>query len=322
MGTILVTRKIPRVGLDLLKAAGHRVRLWPKSAVMPRAALLKAAKGADAVLSLLTDAIDDAFFDAAGAQLKVVANYAVGYDNFDLAAFKKRGVKAANTPGVLNGAVAEHAFALMLACAKRITEADRFVRAGKYKGWEPELLLGTELAGKTIGILGLGRIGAGVARRAARGMSMNVLYHDVKRNEAFEKEEGAAYATVDELLAKSDVVSIHVPLLPSTRHLIDAKRLRMMRRGAILINTSRGPVVDEKALVAALKAKRIAAAGLDVYENEPKLAPGLAKLPNAVLTPHTASATIETRDAMARLAAQAIIDVLAGKTPPNLIPLP
>lgn len=322
MAKILVTRKIPKVGLDVLKGAGHQVRVWPKSSVMPRAALLKAAKGADAALSLLTDRIDDEFFAAAGPQLKVVANYAVGYDNFDLAAFRKRGVKAANTPGVLNGAVAEHAFALMMACAKRVVEADRFTRAGKYKGWEPELLLGTELSGKTIGILGLGRIGAGVARRAARGMDMKVLYYDVKRNESFEKEEGAAYATVEELLAKSDVVSVHVPLLPTTRHLIDARKLRLMRRGAILINTSRGPVVDEKALVAALKAKRIAAAGLDVYENEPKLAPGLAKLPNAVLTPHTASATFEARDAMAKLAAQAIVDVLAGKTPSNLIPLP
>lgn len=228
---------------------------------------------------------------------------------------------AANTPGVLNGAVAEHAIALMFAVAKRIPEADRFTRAGKYKGWEPELLLGTELSGKTLGILGLGRIGAGVAKRA-KAMEMKVLYYDVKRNEAFEKELGASFASVEDLLAGSDVVSIHVPLLPSTRRLIDAKKLRMMRKGAILINTSRGPVIDEKALVAALKARRIGGAGLDVYENEPRLAPGLAKLQNAVLTPHTASATVETRDQMSRLAAQAIIDALAGKTPSNLVPLP
>lgn len=321
MAKIFVTRKIPRAGLDLLKAAGHQVKLHAGSSAISRKGLLAGAKGAHAILSLLTDKIDAAVFAAAGPQLKIVANYAVGYDNFDLAAFKKAGVLAANTPGVLNGAVAEHAVALMFAAAKRIAEADRFTRAGKYKGWEPELLLGTELSGKTIGILGLGRIGAGVAKRA-KAMEMKVLYHDVKRNEAFEKEAGAAFATVEDLLKGSDVVSVHVPLLPSTRHLIDAKRLRLMRKGAILINTSRGPVIDEKALVAALKAKRIGAAGLDVYENEPKLAPGLAKLPNVVLTPHTASATVETRDRMAVLAAQAIIDALSGKTPANLVPLP
>ncbi len=321
MAKIFITRRIPKTGLDLLKAAGHQVKLHAGGGAISRKDLLAGAKGAHAILSLLTDKIDGAVFAAAGPQLKIVANYAVGYDNFDLAAFKKAGVLAANTPGVLNGAVAEHAVALMFAAAKRIVESDRFTRAGKYKGWEPELLLGTELSGKTIGILGLGRIGAGVAKRA-KAMEMKVLYYDVKRNEAFEKETGAAFATVEDLLKGSDVVSIHVPLLPSTRHLIDAKRLKLMRKGAILINTSRGPVVDEKALVAALKAKRIGGAGLDVYENEPKLAPGLAKLPNVVLTPHTASATVETRDRMAVLAAQAIIDALAGKTPTNLVPLP
>jgi lactate dehydrogenase-like 2-hydroxyacid dehydrogenase len=166
------------------------------------------------------------------------------------------------------------------------------------------------------------RVGADVARRAARGLDMKVLYYDVKRNEQFEKDLGATYATVEELLKTSDVVSIHVPLLPTTRHMIDAKKLKMMKKTAILVNTSRGPVIDEKALVAALKAKRLAAAGLDVYEFEPKLVAGLAKLPNVTLTPHTASATIETRDAMAKIAAQGIIDTLAGKAPSNLIPLP
>ncbi|WKZ28844.1 MAG: D-glycerate dehydrogenase [Patescibacteria group bacterium] len=322
MSTILVTRKIPKIGLTLLKEAGHKVKLYNKSTAMPRKAMLQAVKGCDAMLSLLTDKIDEEFFIAAGMQLKIVANYAVGYDNFDLKAFKKRGVLAANTPMVLNVAVAEHAIALIMAAAKRLAEADRFVRGGKYKGWEPELLLGTELAGKTLGVLGLGRIGADVARRAAKGLDMKVLYFDVKRNEAFEKELGATYATAEELLKNSDVVSVHVPLLPTTRHLIDAKKLKLMKKTAILVNTSRGPVIDEKALVAALKAKRIAAAGLDVFEFEPKLVPGLAKLPNVTLTPHTASATTEARDAMARIAAQGIIDVLAGKTPSNLVPLP
>lgn len=322
MSRVFVTRKIPKVGLDLLKAVGHSVTVWPKASAIPRKELLKGARGAAAILALLTDRIDGELLDAAGPQLKIVANLAVGYDNLDLAAFRRRKVLAANTPGVLTTAVIEHAFALILACAKRIVEADRFTRAGKYKGWEPELLLGAELAGKTLGVLGLGRIGAGLARRAARGLDMKVLYHDVKRNEAFEKEENAAYADAETILKTADVVSLHVPLLPETRHLIDARKLRMMKRTAILINTSRGPVVDEKALVAALKARRIMAAGLDVYEHEPRLAPGLAKLPNVVLTPHTASATVETREAMARLAVQAIVDVLAGKRPSNLIPMP
>lgn len=322
MATILVTRKIPKSGLDVLKKARHKIKLHNKSTIMPRKDLLKAAKGCDAVLSLLTDKIDEDFFAAAGAQLKIVANYAVGYDNFDLKAFKKRNVAATNTPNVLHGAVAEHAIALTLAAAKRVCEADRFTRAGKYKGWEPELLLGTELSGKTLGVLGLGRIGADVARRAAHGLDMKVLYYDVKRNEAFEKDLGATYATVDELLKASDVVSVHVPLLPTTRHMIDAKKLKLMKKTAILVNTSRGPVIDEKALVAALKTKRIAAAGLDVYEFEPKLVPGLSKLSNVTLTPHTASATTETRDAMSKIAAQGIVDLLSGKTPENLIPLP
>jgi glyoxylate reductase len=321
MAKILVTRKIPKVGLDLLKAAGHSLNVWTPDSAIPRAELLKRAKGAHGILSLLTDRIDDAVLQAAGGQLMIVANYAVGYDNLDMAALKKRGIQAANTPGTLDNAVAEHAIALMFAVAKRIPEADRFTRAGKYKGWAPELLLGTELSGKAIGILGLGRIGAGVAKRAL-AMGMRVLYYDVKRNEAFEKETGAAFVSVIDLLKGADVVSIHVPLLPATRHLIDAKKLRLMKKTAILVNTSRGPVIEERALVAALKAKRLGGAGLDVYENEPKLAPGLAALPNVVLTPHTASATVETRDRMAMLAAQAIVDVLAGKSPPNLIRTP
>lgn len=319
MAKILVTRRIPEAGLKLLKTAGLAVDLWKEDRVVPRAELLRRAKGKDALLTMLTDKVDARLLAAAGPGLKVVANFAVGYDNFDLTALKARGIAAANTPGVLNGAVSEHAFALMLAAAKRIPEADAFARKGKYKGWAPLLLLGTELKGKTLGILGTGRIGAGVARRAALGMEMKVIYNDIRRNEEIEKAFGARFASVEEVLREADVVSLHVPLTKETRHLIDAKRLRMMKRTAILINTARGPVIDEKALVAALKARRIAAAALDVYEHEPKLTPGLAKLPNVVLTPHTASATIETRDAMATSAAQAVIDVLAGKTPPNLI---
>jgi lactate dehydrogenase-like 2-hydroxyacid dehydrogenase len=322
MPKVFATHRIPGPGLKMLKDAGFRVSVHPDKRAPSRAQLLRSAKGCDALLTLLSDHIDDAVFDAAGPQLKVVANCTVGYDNFDLAAFKRRGVLTANTAGSSNEAVAEHAAALMFAVAKRLLEGDRLMRAGTYKGWDPDLLPGMQLSGKTLGVIGLGRIGSGLAHRAHHGLGMKVLYHDVVRNDAFEQAETATFVEIEELLKRSDVVSLHVPLLPSTRHLIGAKQLRMMRKTAILINTARGPVVDEKALVAALKARRIAGAGLDVYESEPKLAPGLAKLPNAVLTPHTASSTVETRAEMSRMAAQAIIDVLAGKTPTNLVPLP
>lgn len=322
MPKVFVTHRISGPGLGLLKAAGCRVIVHPGKRPPSRAQLLKGAKGCDALLTLLTDHIDDAVFDAAGPQLKIVANYTVGFDNFDLAAFKRRGVLAAFTAGSSNTAVAEHACMLMFAAAKRLLEGDRLMRAGKYRGWDPDLLPGIELSGKTLGIIGLGRIGSTLAHQTRHGLGMEVLYHDVVRNEAFEKTETAVFVGVDDLLRRSDVVSLHVPLLPSTRHLIDAKKLRLMKKTAILINTSRGPVIDEKALVAVLKSKRIAGAGLDVYEHEPKLAPGLAKLANVVLTPHVGSSTKEARAEMSRLAAQAIIDVLSGRNPPNLVPMP
>jgi glyoxylate reductase len=317
---VFVTRRIPDAGLALLrKDKNLSVKVFPHDRRITRKELLAGVRGCHAVLALLTERIDKEAMDAAGPQLKIVANYDVGYDNIDVAEAKKRGILIANTPGVLTDAVAEHALALLMAAGRRIPEADRFVRAGKYKAWEPMLLLGTQFSGKTVGVVGLGRIGSSLAEKCVLGMGMKVRYYDIRRDEAFEKKVGAVFGTVDEVLSGSDFVSIHVPLLPTTRHLIDAKAFRKMRKGAILVNTSRGPVVDEKALVAALKAKRIAGAALDVFEDEPKLAPGLAKLPNVVLTPHTASATFEARGDMAVLAAQAIIDVLAGKTPSNLV---
>lgn len=322
MYKIFATRRIPGPGLGMLKAAGWRVTVHPGAKPPSRAELLRRVKGCDALLTLLNDHIDDAVFEAAGPQLKIVANYTVGYDNFDLAAFKRRVILAANTAGSSNNAVAEHAAALMFAVAKRLCEGDALTRTGKYRGWDPDLLPGIELAGKTLGIIGLGRIGSGLAHIAHHGLGMKVDYHDVVRNEAFEETEQAAFTGLDELIEGSDVISLHVPLLPTTRHLIGAKQLRMMKKTAILINTARGPVIDEAALVAALKAKRIAGAGLDVYEHEPRLTAGLAKLPNVVLTPHTASSTFETRAEMSRMAAQAILDVFAGKTPKNLIRMP
>lgn len=321
MKKVFVTRRIPEAGLKLLKARKDlSLKIFTKDRVISRKELLAGVKGMDAVLSLLTDRIDGEVLDAAGKQLKIVSNYAVGTDNLDLPAFAKRGVKAANTPGVLTNAVAEHAIALMISIAKRIPESDRFTRAGKYKGWGPMMFLGTELQGKTLGVVGLGRIGKGVVDRAYKGLGMKIMYYDVKRDQQFEREEqGIEFATIEKILSNADFVSIHVPLLPSTHHLIDAKSLRKMKKTAYLINTSRGPIIDEKALVAALKRKTIAGAALDVFENEPNLAPGLAKLENVILTPHTASATMEARGEMARIAAQAVLDVLDGKTPPNLV---
>ncbi|MEK9152497.1 MAG: D-glycerate dehydrogenase [Patescibacteria group bacterium] len=320
MDRIFVTRKIPESGLKMLSSRkGVELDVYDKNRVIPRKDLLKRVKGCAAVLTLLTDKVDREFLDAAGPRLKVVSNMAVGFDNVDLAACKARGVTVANTPGVLTDAVAEHAFALMMAIARRVVESDRFLRAGKYKAWDPLLLLGAQLKGKTLGILGLGRIGAGVAERAANGMGMKILYNDVKRNEDFEKSVGAEYAAAEDIMRRADFVSIHVPLLPATRHLIDAAKLAMMKPTAYLINTSRGPIVDEKALVAALKKKQIAGAALDVFEFEPKLAPGLARLDNVIVTPHTASATFEARAAMSELAAQAILDVLDEKVPINIV---
>jgi len=274
----------------------------------------------DAVLTQLTEKIDEEVYDAAGPQAKIFANYAVGYDNIDIASAEKRGLMITNTPGVLTNTVAEHAFALMLAIAHRVAEGDRFTRAGKYVGWAPMLLLGNDISDKTIGIVGLGRIGSRVAYHAVKGFDAKVIYYDPNRNADFEKEYGAVYKEkLEDLLSEADFVSIHVPLMESTRHLINAERMAQMKPTAYLVNTSRGPIVDEKALVGALKNKVIKGAALDVFEEEPRLAPGLAELENVVLTPHLASATEETRAAMSRLAAENIIAALSGETPLNIV---
>ena len=313
MPKIFVTRQILESGINLLKGKDYEVEVSDFDGVLPREQLLGKIKGADAVLALLTDKINAEFFDAAGPQLKIVANYAVGYDNIDLPEAKKRGIIVTNTPDVLTESVAEHAIALMFALAHRIVESDQFMRDGKYAGWAPMLFLGNDMAGKTVGLVGLGRIGSTVAKRLKQGFDMKIMYFDVHRNEDLEKEYGLVYADLETVLRKADFVSIHVPLLPATRHLIGEAQLKMMKKGAYLINTSRGPIVDEKALVEVLKNGVIRGAGLDVYEEEPKMAPGLAELDNIVITPHTASATEETRGAMSELAAKNIIEVLEGR---------
>ena len=319
---IYITRKIPNRGAEMLHEKGYEVTVNPDSRVLTKTELIAAlrAKPYDAVLCLLTDKIDAEVLDAAGKQCKIFANYAVGFDNIDLKAAAERGIAVANTPGVLSDSVAEHAFALILAIAHRIAESDRFSRAGKYRGWEPELLLGTDVSKKVLGIVGLGRIGSRVAAIGHNGFDMPVLYYDVKRNEDFERAVRAEFkSNVDDIFREADFISIHVPLTPETRHLADTRRFQLMKPTAYLVNTSRGPVIDEAALRDALQAGTLRGAAIDVWEHEPELTPGLADLENIIITPHTASATEETRQKMGELAATNIIEKLEGRTPPNLV---
>jgi len=323
MKKVYVTRAIPESATVMLEEKGYQVTVSNKDDVLTKEELIAALKGRgyDAVLCLLTDKIDGDVFDAA-PEAKIFANFAVGYNNIDTVAAKARGITVTNTPEVLTNTVAEHTFALMIAIACRLVEADKFMRAGKFKNWEPMMLLGADLTGKTLGILGAGRIGARVAHHGARGFGMQVIYYDVARNETLEKEYGATFrATPEEVLKEADFISIHVPLLPSTTHLIDAAKLSLMKPTAYLVNTSRGPVIDEAALAGALKDKKIAGAALDVFEHEPAMHPTLRELDNVIVTPHIASATLATRKKMAELAAKNIIEFLEGNEPPNKLKL-
>ncbi|MDP3985305.1 MAG: D-glycerate dehydrogenase [bacterium] len=326
MPKIFITRPIPDQGINLLKEKGYELSIYSKDEIIPRKELLKGVKGADALLSILTDKIDAEVMDAAGSQLKIIANYAVGFDNIDLAAAKERTILVANAPGPeITETVAEHTFTLMLALARRLVESDGFARAGKYNGWGPQLLLGTDVYGKKLGIVGLGRIGFAVAERAAKGFKMKILYNDVKQNAEFEKMYNAEFRALPDLLKEADFVSLHVPLLPATHHLISREQFALMKPTAFLVNTARGPVVDEKALLEALAQKKIAGAALDVFECEPSIDCDindhweLKNFPNVILTPHTASATIEARQAMSRTAAENIIAAFEGSVPPNLV---
>jgi glyoxylate reductase len=315
MKKVYITRQIPEVGVNMLREKGFEIDINTKDRPLEQKELIKVLrkKPYDAVLTLLTDKIDASVMDAAPS-VKIFANFAIGFNNYDIEEAKKRGVIMSNTPGGGAERVAEHAWALILALTCRIVEGDLYIRKGKYKGWDPMLLPGTDLAGKTLGIIGTGRIGADVAHRARNGFMMNVAYYDIKRNETLEKDFAATfYPTVDDVLKVADVVSLHVPLTKETTHLISAPQLSLMKPTAYLVNTSRGPVIDENALVGALQEKKIAGAGLDVFEYEPKLAKGLAKLSNVVLTPHIASATAKSRHDMAMLSAHNIIEVLEGR---------
>ncbi len=321
MPKIYITRMVPQSGIKMLKEKNYEVVVNPEDRILTKEELITALKDKnyDALFCLLTDKIDGEVMDSFGSQLKVVVNMAVGFDNIDVEAAKKRGIMITNTPGVLTDTVAEHTFALMLSIAHRIPEADKFTKDLKYKGWAPMLLLGNDLSGKTLGVVGLGRIGSRVAHHAVKGFEMKVLYNDIKRSEEFEKEFNAVYMSLDDLLKQSDFVSIHVPLLETTRHLINAEKLKLMKPTAYLVNTSRGPIIDEAALAFALADKKIKGAALDVFEFEPKITPELLFLDNVILTPHIASATEETRSKMSELAAENIVDALEGRTPPNLL---
>jgi len=316
MPKVFITRQIPEKGIKLLKDKGFEVEVGPEGKIK-REELLEKVKGVEAILSVLTEKIDKEVMEAAGEQLKVIANYAVGYNNVDVKEAKKKNIVVTNTPGVLTNAVADHAAAFLLTAACRLIEADKYTKEGKYKAWGPKLLLGGDIYSRTLGIIGLGRIGRAVASRMKNGFKMKVIYHDVHRNEELEQKEGYEYKEINDLLKEADFISLHTALTKETKHLINKERLEMMKSSAYLINTSRGPVIDEKALVEALKEKKIAGAALDVFENEPELSPGLADLDNIVLAPHIASATLETRDKMAEMAANNVIAVLEGKEPLN-----
>ena len=314
MARVFVTRRISQAGLRQLQSE-HDVHLWPQELPPSREALLRGAASADAVVSLLTDKIDSEVMDAA-PRLRVIANVAVGYENVDVAAATARGIVVTNTPDVLTETTADFAWALMLAAARRIPEGVEYVREGRWRTWGPELLLGVDVWGATLGLVGLGRIGTAVARRA-QGFGMRVLYHTPSAHADIPFGE---WRELDALLAESDFVSIHTPLTPHTRGLIDARRLASMKGTAVLVNTARGPVVDSHALVAALREGRIFAAGLDVTDPEPLPADHpLVSLPNCIVVPHIASASHATRERMARMAAENALAVLGGRRAPNAV---
>jgi lactate dehydrogenase-like 2-hydroxyacid dehydrogenase len=316
---VLVTRVIPDAGLDPVREACE-VDLWTEELPPPRDELLRRVEGRDGLLSLLTDRVDDELLDAAGPQLKVVSNFAVGFDNIDVPALTRRGIPAGNTPGVLTETTADLAFALLMAAARRIPESVDYVRAGRWRTWGPMLLMGVDVHGATLGIVGFGRIGREMARRG-RGFGMEILYHDVQpASPEDEAQLGARQVQLAELLQRSEFVSLHVNLTDETHHLIDADALRAMKPTAVLVNTSRGPVVDPAALEAALRDGEIFAAGLDVTEPEPLPADHpLVGLPNCVVVPHIASASRVTRDRMAQMAAANLLAGLRGERLPTPI---
>jgi glyoxylate reductase len=316
LARVLVTRRLPAGGLDPLVAAGHELVQRDDDLPVTHDELVRIAPEVDAIVCLLTDRIDDDVFAAGAPRLKVVATVSVGYDNIDVAAANSYGIAVCNTPGVLDETTADLAFLLILAAARRAWDAESDLRAGKWPGWDIDQYLGRDVHGTVLAVVGFGRIGQAVARRAS-GFGIEVLHH-TRRDTGLPGWRG----DLDGLLAESDIVTLHVPLSDDTRHLIDARRLRLMKHDAVLVNTSRGPVVDEEALADALEQGQIFAAGLDVYEREPEVHPRLLASPRAVLMPHIGSASVATRTRMAQVAAEDVRAVLAGENPRNLVPPP
>lgn len=315
---VFITRRIPEEGINKLKQSCELVEINPCDRSLSYEELLVNIKGRDAIITMLSDRIDERLINEAN-NLKIIANYAVGYDNIDIRAATSKGIVVTNTPGVLTDSTADMAWALLFAVARRIVEGDRLTRSGKFEGWAPMLLLGGDIVGKTLGIIGAGRIGTAMALRA-RGWNMNVIYTtQTSRNILLEETVGAKRVDLETLLGESDYISIHTPLTEKTKHMLGAREFSKMKKTAYLINTARGAVIDEAALVAALKDKQIAGAGLDVYEEEPSLKPGLVDLDNVVLAPHLGSATRETRARMSIMVADNIIAVLKKQRPPNCV---
>lgn len=315
---VFVSRVIPAAGLDRIREQCD-VDVWPEQMPPPYEVLLERVKGVDGLLCLLTDRIDANLMDAAGPQLKVISQLAVGYDNIDLAAAAERGIPVGHTPGVLTEATADLAFALLLAAARRIVEGVNYIKAGEWKTWEPETLLGADLTGATLGIIGLGRIGRAMIRRAS-GFDMRLIAHDPSASSEAAAALGVSLVSLDTLLVESDFVSVHTPLTDATRHLINAEALRRMKRTAILINTARGPIVDQQALYAALKEGQIAHAALDVTDPEPIPADDpLLTLPNITIVPHIGSASVRTRNRMAEIAAENLLAGLRGDSLPHQV---
>ena len=315
---VYVTREMPERGLRIIKER-FEAEVWLDYAPPPKKTIIEKAAKVDALATLLSDKIDAEVFDAA-SNLKIVAQMAVGFDNIDVNEATKRGIYVTNTPGVLTETTADFAWALLMATARRVVEADKYVRMGKWKvGWHPMMIQGRDIYGATIGIVGLGRIGCAIAKRA-KGFDMTVLYHDIIRRPDFEKEYNIQFTPLDTLFQKADFVTINVPLTKETYHLVDEKKLRLMKKTAYLINNARGPIVDERALYKALKEDWIAGAALDVFEQEPTTVENpLLKLDNVVVAPHISSSSYETRSKMAEMVAENLVAFFEGKTPPNLV---
>lgn len=316
---IFVSRDLPENSLSHFENSGYEVVVSDLSRPLSPEEFLEKSCGYDAILSFLTDKIDGDVLDAIGPQLKIVSNYAVGFDNIDVSAATQRGVVVTNTPSEeVNEAVAEHSWALIFALSRRIVEADESTRRGAYKGWEPGIFIGTSLKGKTLGIVGMGSIGSMVARKA-KGFDMRVLYSKRNPDPQLEGELGVVFKSLEDLLKESDFVSLHVPLTEETRHMINREKLEMFKQGAFLINTARGPVVNESDLVEFLRNGHLAGAGLDVFDNEPNINPELVNMDNVILTPHIASATHEARAKMGQMAVEAIVKTLKNEIPENIV---